>query len=167
MSWFRKKQLSAPQLAKMLHNIFVCEEYTPLALDKFAVPEAAVEAFKQRILLYREALVYLALIERRSANPCVAQVLSSYEALIFGDGHKLVTSGRRNSIFEATKELAQLFKPLAQDPDLSWARHWIAQTGYDETNPITLYLFLTNWIGLFLAARESIGNLVLNERNSN
>ena len=50
------------------------------------------------------------------------------------------------------------------DPDdsrkLTWARNWLADIGYDETNPITLTLFSTTWLDLYIAASESLKGMI-------
>jgi hypothetical protein len=159
MSWFRRKRLTGPELAEMLHGILACEEYPPLAASNFEVPQAVVGSYNQRLFLYREALIYLALIEREPSNsPILGLTLSAYQSIIFGDNYKAsVESGRREALNAATMDLADLVKP-GSDIDILWGRRWLAELGYDETDLITLTLFNTAWIGLFLAARESVGN---------
>lgn len=57
------------------------------------------------------------------------------------------------------KDLAGLLTPR-DDPYLSWARRWFAKIGYDETNPITLGVFLAFWMDWHAAVRTGLNEMV-------
>ena len=185
MSWFRRKAVSPAEIAKQLHSILACEEDPLLAASNFDVPAPCLEAYRQRVFLYREASILLALVERGPGNQKIAPTLKAYEAIIFGKDHAAsVNNGRQKAVTEAMKEFADLVErvvdehyddpPLATDNEgirramrsflgIGWARLWFSAIGYDEMNAVTLAEFVIPWMSIFLSARQSVGQLLLNE----
>jgi hypothetical protein len=97
-------------------------------------------------LLYREALVLFALVGQSHADPLFVPVLREYEHVLFPNGpEEAVRSGRFQAVKDAMKDITDLLTPR-DDPYLSWAPRWFAGIGHDETNPITLGVFLVVWM---------------------
>lgn len=160
MSWFRRRnQLSGQQMARILHEILVLEPYPPLDAHHFNVPEAAMERYLERVLLYREALVLLLLVERGPTSPA-HPTLVKYEQILFGGLRLGPAADRAMSVKRAMNDLADLLIRPGERRELSWGRRWIAEIGYDETDPATLVLFYVTWAKVFIQARESLEELL-------
>jgi hypothetical protein len=163
MGWFMKRRLKLDPipLAEMLHQI-LAEEDTPHSVpEPYHLPESVHQNFRERVLLYRETMILMALVEQSHADPIFLPTLREYEHLLFQDGpEEAMRSGRLQAIKEAMIELADLLKPR-DDPYLSWTRRWLAGIGHDETNPITLAVFLAFWMDWYAAVRESLNKMVV------
>ncbi len=165
MSWFTKRRhlrLDPIALAEMLHQILV-EEDTPHSVPHpYHLPESIYETFRERIFLYREALVLMTLVTQSQADPLFLPTLREYERILFQDGpEEAIRSGRLSAIKNAMEELTDLLLKPRSDPYLSWCRRWFAEIGHDESNPITLMLFLTFWMDWYIAVRESLNKMVV------
>jgi len=67
MAWFRKKrglQTSPIMIAELLHQIMAEEDDPQAAPEFFHLPEAIHARFREKVFLYREANVLLALLKR-------------------------------------------------------------------------------------------------------
>jgi len=163
MGWFRKRQrlkLDPVPLAEMLHQI-LAEEDTPHSVpDAYNLPEAVHKAFRAKVLLYREALILFALAGQSHANPLFTLALREYEHILFQGGpEEAIQSGRYHAVRDAMKDIADLLAPR-DDPYLSWARRWFDGIGHDETNPITLGVFLAFWMDWYGAVQTSLNKMV-------
>ena len=158
MDWFKKKRrliLDPIPLAEMLHQI-LAEEDTPHSIpNAYNLPEAVHNAFRAKVLLYREALILFALVGKSHADPLFVPALREYEHILFQAGpEEAVRSGRFQAVRDAMKDITDLLTPR-DDPYLSWARRWFAGIGHDETNPITLGVFLCFWMDWMWPCRQA------------
>jgi hypothetical protein len=163
MGWFHKKRrlkLDPIPLAEMLHQI-LAEEDTPHSIpNAYNLPEAVHNSFRAKVLLYREALILFALVGQSHADPLYVPALREYERILFRDGPEdAVRSGRLQAVRDAMKDIADLLTPR-DDPYLSWARRWFAEIGHDETNPITLGVFLCFWMDWYKAVLTGLNKMV-------
>ena len=171
MRWFRRRQASAAELAAQFHTLLACEEFEPLAAVNFEPPASHVEAYAQRVRLYREAAILLAFVERGPGDPRIAPTLAAYQAILMGRLDWIVSprTPRGKEVGDALMEIADLVKPRSENKlgeTLSWARRWFFGIDYDVTNPVTLANFVFAWMSLFLATRSSVGELLLGETSA-
>lgn len=164
MRWFRRRQASPAKLAAQFHTLLACEEYQALAAANFDIPTSHLEAYARRVRLYREATVLLAFVERGAQDPKIAPTLVAYEALLMGRVGGVVSrrTQRGEEVCDALAEIADLVKP-GTDTHLEWARRWFFGIDHDVTNAVTLSTFVFAWMGLFLAARSSVGEVLLGQ----
>ena len=86
MSWFKKKprlRTSPIMIAELLHQILAEEDNSQLSPEAFHLPEDYHARFRQKVFLYREANVLLALWIRAKADPLFEQPLQEYEHILF------------------------------------------------------------------------------------
>ena len=140
---------------------FLAEEDTPHSIpNAYNLPEAVHNAFRAKVLLYREALILFALVGKSHADPLFVPALREYEHILFQAGpEEAVRSGRFQAVRDAMKDITDLLTPR-DDPYLSWARRWFAGIGHDETNPITLGVFLCFWMDWYVAVQTSLNKMV-------
>lgn len=171
MRWFRRRQASATELAAQFHTLLACEEFELLAAINFDLPASHVEAYAQRVHLYREAAILLAFVERGPDDPRIAPTLAGYQAILMGrlDGIVSPRTPRGKEICGAFMEIADLVKPRTDNEfggTLSWVGRWFFGIDHDVTNPVTLANFVFAWMSLFLAARSSVGEVLLGQTSA-
>jgi|NGEPerStandDraft_6_1074524.scaffolds.fasta_scaffold173562_2 hypothetical protein len=163
MSWFKKErrlQTSPIMIAELMHQIMV-EEDNPQAAPKFFhLPEVVHPRFREKVFLYREANILLALLTRAKEDKLFEQPLQEYERILFPQSPDTPAGAAR---LQAVKGAMQDLRALV-DPDdsrkLTWGRKWFADIGHDETNPATLMLFFTFWSNLYVAAHKSLERMI-------
>jgi hypothetical protein len=165
MSWFnrprdRRLKLDPVKLADMLHRM-LAEEQTPDTVpEAYYLPEFVHEAFRERMLLYREALLLKALVSQADDDSLFVPLLRQYECILYPNGpEEAMREGRKQDVRSATADLGDLLTPR-DDPNLSWSQRWFSEIGHKETNSITLMLFLYFWTDYSVAVQESVAAMV-------
>ena len=115
MLWFRKKRRlmeSPTTIAESLHRIVAGK---PTAPETFHLPDDCLvrTRFREKVLLYQEATVLLALVSRVKPSPdgigqdpLFEPVLREYERIIFAESSVTSGSTRREFVSVAFKDLA-------------------------------------------------------------
>ena len=170
--WFKKigkamRRLSAPPyiVAASLHQM--AERPDPqVAPEALYLPEAIHARFRQKLLLYREANILLALFNQVKpsrdggrGDQRFKQVFSEYERIIYAESAKTPDDARRQSVKAAIKDLnANMHLPMGNKFDLArdWSRNWFADIGYNEINPEILSHFSLYWFDEYAAARKAL-----------
>ena len=144
------------------------EKDDPLvASGVFHLPEALHAHFRQKVFLYREANILLALLNRvktsrdeNSADLLFRRILFEYERLVFGELPDTPTSAaRRHSVKAALEDLnAHMHPPMGNKFDVArdWSRKWFADIGHNEINPETLARFSSFWFSECTAVQKSL-----------
>lgn len=86
MSWFKKKRrlrTSPIVIAELLHQVMAEEDNPQGAPEIFHLPEPVHASFREKVFLYREANVLLALLIRAKQAPLFEQPLQEYERILF------------------------------------------------------------------------------------
>ncbi len=163
MSWFKKKRrlrTSPTTIAELLHGIMAEEDDPQAAPEKFHLPEEFHARFRDKVFLYREANVLLALVTRANQDPLFEPVLQEYERIVFPISPEMPAATVRLEIMkDAMQDLRALMDP-GDNRKLTWGRTWFADIGHDETNAATLVLFFTFWSNLHVAAHESLDGML-------
>jgi hypothetical protein len=165
MSWFKKKRslrISPILLADLLYQSWV-EEDNPQAAPQAApepyhLPEAVHERFRQKVFLYRQANVLLALWIWAKQDPLFEQPLHEYERILFPQSPRTADAAARlQAVRDAGGDLEDLVE-LARKGEglLAWARKWFADIGHDETNPITLAQLSLFWSRLHIGVQNTL-----------
>jgi hypothetical protein len=154
----------ASEIAYDLRKVIVedCDSREFDQPEKYGVPETSHVHFQAKMRLYREALVLFVLLSKSNEDNKYEPVLRNYESLIMRANDGMT---KLEALKGAMRNLKDLLNPTAlQERGLSWSRSWFAGIGYDQTNPINLFLFSTHWAETYLAVRESVDNLALMTR---
>jgi hypothetical protein len=123
--------------------------------------EAVHERFRERVFLYREANVLLAVLMRVHQDPLFEQPLREYERILFPESPETPAGAARlQAVKKAMQDLRMLMNPEDRRK-LTWGRNWFATIGHDETNPATFMLFYILWCNLHVAAHESLERMVV------
>ena len=163
MSWFKKKRslrISPILLADQLYQILVEEFAAPQAApEKYHLPAEVHERFRQKLFLYKEANVLLALWVWAKEDPALfEQPLQEYERILFPQSPETPAGAARlRAVRDAGADLEELFQLTRQERgQLSWSKKWFADIGHDETNPITLVQLFTFLLNLHIAVQKSL-----------
>ena len=148
MQWFknfedeRRLNASPVMIAASLHQMAEKDDpqVTPEAL---CLPEAVHAGFREKLFLYREANVLLALMDRVSPSsdvrdPLFELVFGEYERIIFRElsdhfgelsDHPILRAARRQSVMAALQDLkVRIHPPMGNKFDIArdWSRNWFA-----------------------------------------
>jgi hypothetical protein len=166
MPRFEKKRcLSASPviIAASLHQM--AEKDDPqVAPETLRLPDAVHADFREKLSLYREANVLLALMDRVSPSsdvrdPLFEPVLGKYERIIFGklSDDPIIRLARGQSVMAALRDLKFLIHPpMGNKYDLArdWSRNWFAAIGHNEMNPVRLEKFSWFWSSDYIAVQK-------------
>jgi hypothetical protein len=158
MGWFNKKKLKATPttLADNLFQVFVEEEVRHSKYDAYHLDSSIAEPFQKKMELYRKATVQKALEDQKNQDDAYLPVLIEYERIIFSMGpEEAVRSGFFDLITRACDDLSELMKS-ENTKQLTWARNWLNELDYDETNPATLVLLATFFMDQYIAVRSAL-----------
>jgi hypothetical protein len=166
MSWFKKKRslrTSPILIADLLYQILVEENNPHAAPEVYRLPEAVHERFRQKVLLYREANVLLALLTSAKEDPLFEQPLQEYERNLFPKSPETPTGAAKlQAVRAAMQDLGVLIDAIAgEGAKLAWSRNWFATIGHDEMNAVTLGLFALFWAKLHIAALKSLKEMII------
>jgi hypothetical protein len=163
MSWFRKGRrlnTSPIMIAELLHQIMVEEDYPHATPETFHLPEAVHARFREKVFLYREANILLALLVRAKEDKLFEPPLREYERILFPQSPNMPPGAARLQAVRAAMQGLRVVMDPSDSRQLTWARNWFADIGHDETNPLTLTLFFTLWADLYIAAHESLEGMI-------
>jgi hypothetical protein len=188
MAWLKiiekKRLLSASpvMIAASLHQM--AEKYDPqVAPTTLHLPEAVHADFREKVFLYREANVLLALVDR--VNPSsdgrdslFEPVFWEYERIIFRESsdhfgelsdHPILRAARRESVAAALQDLNfRMHPPRVNKWDFAvdWSRSWFAGIGHNEINPATLASFSEFWSREYTAVQQALDATVTTGRSA-
>ena len=186
MAWLKnieKKRLlssSPDMIAASLHQM--AEKYDPqVAPTTLRLPEAVHAGFREKVFLYREANVLLALVDR--VNPSsdgrdslFEPVFWEYERIIFRESsdhfgelsdHPILRAARRESVAAALQDLNfRMHPPRVNKWDFAvdWSRNWFAGIGHNELNPARLERFSEFWSREYTAVQQALDATVTTGR---
>ena len=181
MQWFKKfedeRRLNASpvMIAASLHQM--AEKDDPqVAPEALRLPETVHADFRQKLFLYREANVLLALMDLVNSSdvrdPLFEQVLGEYERIIFRElsdhlgelsVHPILRDARHQSVTAALDDLKlRMHPPMGNRYDFArdWSRNWFASIGHDELNPARLEHFSLFWSDEYTATQKTLEEMV-------
>jgi hypothetical protein len=178
----KKRRLSASpvMIAASLHQM--AEKADPqVAPETLRLPEAVHAGFREKLFLYREANVLLALMDWMSPSsdvrdPLFEPVLGEYERIIFRElsdhfgelsDHPILRHARRQSVMAALQDLkVHMHPPIGNKYDFArdWSRNWFAGIGHKEMNPARLQHFSWFWSDEYSAVQKALEATVVTGR---
>lgn len=163
MSWFSKKKrlrTSPIMIAELLHGIMAEEDNPQAAPEAFHLPDTVHDRFRDKVFLYREAIVLLALLIRAKQDSLFEPALQEYEHILFPESPGTPAGTKRLQAVKAAMQDLQALMDPQDTHKLTWGRNWFSAIGYDETNPATLMLFFTFWSNLNAAIHRSLDGMI-------
>jgi len=155
---------SPVMIAASLHQM--AEKDDPaVAPETLRLPEAVHAGFRQKVLLYREANVLLALMDRVNPSrgrrdPLFEPVFGEYERIIFQESpDPIVRATRRQSVTAALQDLRlRWHPPMGNKHDFArdWSRNWFAGIGHKEMNPTRFERFCWFWSAEYSAVQKAL-----------
>jgi hypothetical protein len=161
MFWKRKLKVQPAVLADGLIAEFIEKPLYELAPEKQISSEARM-ALNSKLKLYQSACVLLAVLNEENKNAAYSPVREHLEKnffpATFAQGANMLDEVRC-----AMRDLDELFTPKdKQNPmSFSWARKWFSTVGIDESNPVTLSLFVFNWTEHFIAIKKAFKRFII------
>ena len=176
MPWFKKfekKRLldaSPAMIAASLHQM--AEKDAPqVAPETLGLPEAVHAQFREKLFLYREANVLLALVDRVNPSsddrdPLFEPVFWEYERIVFWElADPAVRATRRQSVIAALRDLnLRIDLGNGRDFALSWSRNWFAGIGHNEMYPARLERLSRFWSHEYSAVQKVLKAAVRTSR---
>jgi hypothetical protein len=177
----KKRRLSASPvlIAASLHQMAEKDD-AQVAPETLRLPEAVHAGFREKLSLYREANVLLALMDLVNSSdgrdPLFEPVLGEYERIIFRElsdhlaelsDHPILRADRRQSVMAAVQDLnLRMHPPIGNKFDIArdWSRNWFAGIGHNEMNPARLEHFSWFWSDEYTAAQKALEAAVITNR---
>ena len=134
------------------------------------MPDAVRTRFREKVRLYREANILLALADRVNpsrdgSDPLFEPVFWEYERIISGncqesgESHNPDRAARRQSVTVAVQDLNARMHPPSMgnryEIAREWSRTWFAGIGHKEMNPMTLAMFFSFWASEYTAVQKA------------
>lgn len=145
MTNISKEKISSNVLAEVLIGEFVKKEDNNAHFKLESRWESSL-SFDDGVVLYKLALVLLALLNIEEKNPDFKYVREHFEKLIFS---RDIVEGMPFflQVKTAMNKLGDLLK-FRDNPSewMFWARSWLREVGLDENNPASLFLFAMMWV---------------------
>ena len=167
----KNRHLSSSPVTIALSLQEMAEKDDPqVAPETLYVPEPVHARYREKLFLYREANVLLALMDWVSPSsdvrdPLFEPVLGKYERIIFGklSDDPIIRLARGQSVMAALHDLKFLIHPpMGNKYDLArdWSRNWFASIGHDELNPARLEHFSLFWSDEYTAIQKTLEEMV-------
>lgn len=164
--------IAAPiTIAKSLHQI-VKKDNPEASPEVFRVPKTLHARFCEKVLLYREANILLALTDRLKPSPedssnrntLFEPVIWEYQRIIFGELSATADwITRRQSVEDALKDLnTRRHSPMGNIYNVArdWSRKWFADIGFHEMNPEILTGFALLWRNEYITIQKTLEDFV-------
>ena len=182
MAWLKnieKKRLLSASPVMIAASLYqMAEKYDPhFTPTTLHLPEAVHAGFREKLFLYREANVLLALVDR--VNPSsdgrdslFEPVFWEYERIIFRESsdhfgglsdHPILRAARRQSVTAALRDLNFRMHPPRFNKRgfaVDWSRNWFAGIGHNELNPARLEHFSLFWSDKYIAVLKTLELMV-------
>ena len=171
MPWLKERISNSPiMIAASIHQM-ADKDDPQVAPKNLNLPEAVHARFREKLFLYREANILLALVDRvdpsrDDRDPIFEPVFWEYGSIIFwelprifGESSNPNRATRRQSVAAALQDLnARWHPPMGNRYDfaVSWSRNWFAGIGHNEMNPATLALFSSFWSREYTAVQKDL-----------
>lgn len=168
----KKHSLIAPPvtIAKALRQL-VEKDNPEAAPEVFWLPKSVHARFREKVSLYREANILLALVDRMkpsdensSRDTLFEPVLWEFQKIVFGEFPKTAVGiERRQSVEAALKDLdARWHPPMGNIYDFArdWSRKWFADIGFDEMNPEILSQFSLFWVNEYTTIQKALEDFI-------
>lgn len=150
---------SPETVAVSLYEVLVVERAEDDLPEQFEVPAVIVPLFRERVKLYREAIILMSLISESQTKQLFKDVLIAYEMLVMGSIPSPAALQKMNELKAAMADLNRLLNPERLPKEFTWGMKWFHEIGHDEVNPVRLSLFATLWMGEFTTAVQSLRDL--------
>jgi hypothetical protein len=185
MAWIKnieKKRLLSASPVMIAASLYqMAEKYDPqFTPTTLHLPEAVHAGFREKVFLYREANVLLALVDRvnpssNGRDPLFEPVFWEYERIIFRESsehfgelsdHPILRAARRESVAAALDLNFRMHPPRVNKWDfaLDWSRNWFAGIDHNEMNPARLERFFQFWSREYSAVQQALDAAVTTGR---
>jgi hypothetical protein len=143
-------------MAKILHHTLVIERSSDHLVKTLQIPEPFIQRFREKVALYREAVILMRLVAESKQEDRFASVQCAYEAILFGPVPAREGLGKLKTIRAAMTDLNKVVSTQEKSRCISWAREWFVTIGYDAANPITNFLLANMWMQEFIGTAKAI-----------
>lgn len=151
MFWKKKPSLPSAELARLLQQDFVGDapKQAPAGLR---LTEENRAAFEEKILLYRKAVLMLAMVAYEAANPGFTPVREQVERALFTPDGEV----RREDLKSLPAAIAD-FRRLVTDKDKkAWSLAWLEAVGVAGSEPALCLLFADYWTDLYASVGKAL-----------
>jgi hypothetical protein len=143
-------------VAKILIEELVIGRFSDHLAISLKIPEPFIQVFREKVALYRAAVILMRLIAESKHDDKFAPVQSAYEEILFGPTPTEEGLEKLKSMKAAMTDLGQIVSPQEDSRYFAWGREWYAEIGYDVTNPVTNFLLTSTWMQEFIGTSKAI-----------
>jgi hypothetical protein len=182
----RRLNSSPATIAMSLHDM-VKKRDPRVAPETLHLPEPVHARYREKLFLYRETNVLLALMDwvRPSSDvrgpPFDSVLREYYRRIIFSESsdhlipartagffgelldHSILANARRESVMAAVQDLkVRMHPPTGNKYDFAraWSRDWFSSIGHHELNPARLEQFFLFWSDEYTAVQKTLEEIV-------
>ncbi len=173
MSWFSRGRRHTVPAAQLAEDLFRIEEEPESSKSLFRVAgedtdrtQPAVRMsgmvwprFRDKMRLYREAIVLMLLSSQAQKERGYNEVLKSYERLILPGAATPQGIAKLEALQAAMQDISRLVNDHGERKEFSWSAAWLNEVGHTESNPVTLSLFALFWIKYYSTVAGSLAEL--------
>lgn len=157
------KKSDAAEIAQVLVEEFVEGDSLGGEWDA-TIPAHAMPRYRAKVLLYRVALVLMALLSEETKNVQCLRLREAFEGLMFGmpgaeTGPDAEQIKELEKVRHAMKCLNDLLFPAEKPRQMSWAKAWLQEIGVEVTNPADLAFFAMCWMGEYTMVVRTVQEL--------
>jgi len=151
MGWFRKKPYETVY-AERIYKALVDRKLGDMTPERLRLPKETNRRYREKALLYREAMSLCALLERANIDPKLLPVLREYKGVLaakrVGRG---LQANREQLIDAAVEDLSDMFT----DP-FKWAHRWLMEFRSDPDDMTGVVLFADHCLRQYEGAKGSL-----------
>jgi len=153
MGWFTKKTPREMTYAENIYNGLVAHnDFGDMTALKLRIPTAAHRAYQDKILLQREMICFVALMEAAKPGTQLQPVILGFANLIVS---KISARGLQMNRDQLAEHAMRDVEKMMSDP-FSWAQHWLAEFRDDPNDDYMVALFADHCLRLYSAYKHGI-----------
>lgn len=142
----RKLKIKSEELARVFGSEFIINP------EAIPLPSEIIIRDETNLLIYRIALILLALKTEEVARPQFISVTKHLENLIFKNVS--AKADLRDAVALAVERLRDLIFD-EQGKELSWAISWLSEVGVTKSNPVDIVLTARAWMSAYLRLKKA------------
>lgn len=131
---------ASPKLTNLDISSAFINDYILIEVDddinRFNIKETRRDIFIKNMLIYKSAIIILALLSEESRDKRYSQLRSEFERLLYQNQEPNVLTEIRSAMYDLKLLLFSDSKN-----ELSWSKNWFKQIEIEEFNPAQLTLF--------------------------
>ena len=140
----------------MLYQVLVTDRPDDELLKTISLPENFLPAFREKVKLYREAMIRVVLRSKCKKETAFDHVLAHYDQLLFEWVLPRNDIAKENAFNAALKDIERLMNPPADEGPFAWGIDWFYQMSPHIMDPVSALSFAQAWKQEYAAFEKEI-----------